>query len=257
MSQDQKPKTPKLPVVAATPKHPADAQTELTVAPVAAAAASKPEFPRRGDLRSGTAALLGGAALVAAGGLAHAKEAAPAAAQPAGSIDGNPLPKKAPKIKMTREGGGIGPSHMVWEAEDVEAFLNWKFAHDGHLDIKTAYALDLGDGMKITLDGYDPERNIGYEFMYGDDDSEFTDAAQKRLGEWMKDKKAAVLVINMTGTPDESTLSKKVAKFFALVKKSPPATGQIAAPEAAAPPPAAAAPPAQTANPPPKAPTKK
>src|SRR5690349_211467 len=112
--------------------------------------------------------MLGGAAMLAAGGLAHAQAkdaAAPAAPVPAGSIDGNPLPKKAPRIKMTREGGGIGPSHMVWEVEDVEAFLNWKFAHDGHLDIKTSYPLDLGDGMKVTLDGYDPERNIGYEFF--------------------------------------------------------------------------------------------
>jgi hypothetical protein len=213
----------KLPVVHAAKGTPADAQKELVVAPVAAAAASRPEFPRRGDLRRsqmGTA-VLGSAMLLATGGLAHAKDGGPKVS--AGSIDGTPLPKKAPKIKMTREGGGIGPSHMVWEAEDVEAFLNWKFAHDGHLDIKTAYSMDLGDGMTVTLDGFDPARNIGYEFMYGDDDQEFTDAAQAKLNDMMKAKKAAVLVINMTGTPDESTLSKKVAKFLATVKKNPPA----------------------------------
>ena len=147
---------------------------------------------------------------------------------------------------MKREGGGIGPSHVVWEVEDVEAFLNWKFAHDGHLDIKTAYALDLGDGMKVTLDGFDPQQNVGYEFFYGDDDQEFTDAAQARIADWMKNKKAAILLINMTGTPDESTLSKKVAKFFAQVKKNPPAAGMIAAPAAAAAPPAANPPPAPT-----------
>ena len=212
----------KLPIVKKASRTPAEEQRakSLAVSPVAAEAASKPGFPRRGDLRKSTA-LLGGAALLAMGGLAHAK-AASKTANP-GSIDGNPLPKKAPKIKMTREGGGIGPSHMVWEAEDVEAFLNWKFAHDGHLDIKTAYSMDLGDGMKVTLDGFDPNLNVGYEFMYGDDDQEFTDAAQAKLKDMMKAKKAAILVINMSGTPDESTLSKKVSAFLAQVKKNPPA----------------------------------
>lgn len=212
----------KLPVVPAKTSSPAQAQAakSLAVAPVRADQASKPEFPRKGDLRTGTA-LLGGAMLMAAGGLANAKAAAPKANP--GSIDGNPLPKKAPKIKIHREGGGIGPAQVVWEPEDVEAFLNWKFAHDGHLDIKTAYDLDLGDGMKVTLDGFDPNAMVGYEYVYGDDDETFNDKAVARLDEWMKAKKAAILVINMNGTPDESTLSKKVSKFFAAVKKNPPA----------------------------------
>jgi hypothetical protein len=218
----------KLPVVPARTQSPAEEQAarSLAVAPVRADQASRPEFPRKRELRTGTA-LLGGAMMMAAGGLAHAK--APAAKVNPGSIDGNPLPKKAPRIKMHREGGGIGPAQVVWEPEDVEAFLNWKFAHDGHLDIKTAYSLDLGDGMKVTLDGFDPKTNIGYEYVYGDDDSEFTDDAVKRLDQWMKDKKAAVLVIDMSGTPDESTLSRKVTKFLAQVKKHPPTVAGDAA----------------------------
>jgi hypothetical protein len=216
MSRDKK---KKLPVVTSSkPK------STLRAAPVSAETASRPEFPRRADLRKGSA-LVTGAAMLAAGGFAAAKDAA--APPKEGTVDGAAIAKKAPKIKMHREGGGIGPSQVVWEVEDVEAFLNWKFAHDGHLDIKTAYALDLGDGMKVTLDGYDPAANIGYEFVYGDDDEEFTDKAVARLGDWMKAKKAAVLVINMSGTPDESTLSKKVAKFFAAVKKNPPAAGPM------------------------------
>jgi hypothetical protein len=214
----------KLPVVKKSSRTPADEQRakSLAVAPVAAESASKPGFPRRGDLRKSTA-LLSGAALLAVGGsLAQAKAAGKSAVNP-GTIDGNPLPKKAPKIKLTREGGGIGPATVMWEAEDVEAFLNWHFAHDGHLDIKTAYAMDLGDGMKVTLDGFDPNLNVGYEFVYGDDTAEFTDAAVAKLKDMMKDKKAAVLVINMSGTPDESTLSKKVTQFLAQVKKNPPA----------------------------------
>ncbi len=212
----------KLPVVKKSSRTPAEEQRakSLAVAPVSAAAASKPGFPRRGDLRKSTA-LLSGAALLAVGGLAQAKGSAKAPNP--GTIDGNPLPKKAPRIKLTREGGGIGPATVMWEAEDVEAFLNWHFAHDGHLDIKTAYAMDLGDGMKVTLDGFDPNLNIGYEFVYGDDSEEFTDAAVAKLKDMMKDKKAAVLVINMSGTPDESTLAKKVTQFLAQVKKNPPA----------------------------------
>jgi hypothetical protein len=218
----------KLPIVKKSSRTPvpADAQraNQLAVSPVAAETASKPGFPRRGDLRTSTA-LLGGAMMLATGGLAHAK-AASKTANP-GTVDGNPLPKKAPKIKLTREGGGIGPATVMWEAEDVEAFLNWHFAHDGHLDIKTAYSMDLGDGTKVTLDGFDPTLNIGYEFVYGDDSEEFTDAAVAKLKDMMKAKKAAVLVINMSGTPDESTLSKKVSSFLAQVKKNPPTpTGQ-------------------------------
>ena len=216
----------KLPIVKKSSRTPAEEQRakSLAVSPVAAETASKPGFPRRGDLRKSTA-LLGGAMMLATGGLAHAK-AASKTANP-GTVDGNPLPKKAPKIKLTREGGGIGPATVMWEAEDVEAFLNWHFAHDGHLDIKTAYSMDLGDGTKVTLDGFDPNLNIGYEFVYGDDSEEFTDAAVAKLKDMMKAKKAAVLVINMSGTPDESTLSKKVSSFLAQVKKNPPTpTGQ-------------------------------
>jgi hypothetical protein len=221
----------KLPVVTSQTgkkKLPAEEQAAKSLAVAPVKAGSVPEFPRRGELKKGagkSAALLGGAMLVASGGAALAKDAGSKAVNP-GSIDGNPLPKKAPKIKMHREGGGIGPSMMVWEPEDVEAFLNWKFAHDGHLDIKTAYEMDLGDGMKVTLDGFDPNAMIGYEFVYGDDDEQFNDKAVAKLADMMKAKKAAVLVINMTGTPDESTLSKKVSKFFAAVKKNPPAGTQ-------------------------------
>jgi hypothetical protein len=214
----------KLPVVPPTKKSPAQAQKEqqLAVAPVRAEAASVPEFPRKRDIRK-AGALLGSAVLLATGGLASAKDSGKAAPNP-GTIDGNPIPKKAPKIKLTREGGGIGPAQVMWEAEDVEAFLNWHFAHDGHMDIKTAYSMDLGDGMKVTLDGFDPNLNVGYEFVYGDADTEeFSDAAQAKLKDMMKAKKAAVLVINMTGTPDESTLAKKVTTFLAQVKKNPPA----------------------------------
>jgi len=217
----------KLPVVTSKKKLPAEEQAAKSLAVAPVKGGSKPSFPKRGELSKG-AAILGGAMLVASGGAAFAKDAGSKAVNP-GSIDGNPLPKKAPKIKMHREGGGIGPSMMVWEPEDVEAFLNWKFAHDGHLDIKTAYEMDLGDGMKVTLDGFDEKAMIGYEFVYGDDDEQFNDKAVAKLADMMKAKKAAVLVINMTGTPDESTLSKKVSKFFAAVKKNPPGSTAVEA----------------------------
>ena len=122
----------KLPL-AGTPM-PAAAQKELVVKPVSAG--SRPEFPTRGELYR-KASLLGGATLLA-GSLAHADAPAPppppsppaqkqpapkpatvetpasaeliAAGTSAGSIDGKPLDKVAPKFKVYREGGGIGPA---------------------------------------------------------------------------------------------------------------------------------------------------
>jgi hypothetical protein len=138
-----------------------------------AKAGSRPEFPTRNELYR-KAGLLGGATLLA-GGIASAEPIAkpmPPTPKPAdttasiedGSINGKPLPKQAPKIRVYREGGGIGPSEDMWDLAEVENFIGWTMAKEGRLAIKTKYKLEY-DGLKLTLDGFDPDRNIGYAYI--------------------------------------------------------------------------------------------
>jgi len=253
--------TKKLPVVNDGGKRPPSAaQKELKVAPVAAAGASRPEFPRRSEVRRGVGLLAGGALLAAGVGAARAE--APAQGTPAmgkgSTVDGVAIAKKAPKIMIYRGGGGIGPSPDEYDVSEVEAFLAWQFAKQ-KLDITTNYAFDH-DGVKVQLDGYDPQRNIGYEFFSGGDWDEFTDALKAKLAQFQTDKKAAILLIDISGTPDASTLSKQVSKFFTKIKKTKPALGMLAkspVEEVKPPPtkpPATKTPPAKTPSPPPQMP---
>ena len=227
--------TKKLPVVNDGGKRPPSAaQVELKVAPVAAAGASRPEFPRRSDVRRGVGLIAGGA-LLATTGLAYAggeKQEAATAPKPAlgkgSTIDGVAIAKKTPKIMIYRGGGGIGPSSDEYDVAEVEAFLSWKFAKE-KLDIVSNYVLEH-DSVKITVNGYNPQRNIGYEFFSGNDWDEFSDEVKAKLTAWQTAKKAAILVIDISGTPDASTLSKLTAKFFKDIKKSKPAIGMLPKP---------------------------
>lgn len=245
----------KLPL-AGTPT-PASAQKELAVTPVAAG--SRPEFPTRGELYR-KASLLGGATLLA-GSLAHADAPAkpvpppppqkqampkqPPAETPtnpellaAGSIDGKPLDKVAPKFKVYREGGGIGPAEDMWNEEEVEAFINWTMAREGKLAIQTKYKLEL-DGTSLELDGFDPDKNVGYQYVDKLDyeaKQAFDKTVQKKLEKWQKDKKVAILFISIARNPDAATIKGKVIKFLNGVKKAPPQLGKLPSP----PPPATA-----------------
>lgn len=194
---------------------------------------SKPEFPTRSELyrKAGIGATL------LASGLAHgepqAKQAPPPAAQTAvsledGSINGKPLAKTQPKIKVYREGGGIGPAEDMWQLEDVEAFINWTMAKEGKLALKTKYALDF-DGTKLTLDGFDPERNIGYTYVdpHDPDRMQYTAGLRGKLEQWLKDRKAAILFIEVRRYPDAATLRGKVVKFLHAVAQQPPSPGKL------------------------------
>jgi len=231
----------KLPVVGKPT--PASSQRELAVKPVQAG--SRPEFPTRNELYR-KAGLIGGATLLA-GGLANAEPIAkpmPPQPKPAdtasieeGSINGKALVKAAPKIKVYREGGGIGPSEDMWNVADVENFMNWTMAKEGRLAIKTKYKLDY-DGTKVTLDGFDPDRNIGYVYVdpHDPERSQFTPAVRQKLDDWTKGGKLAVLFVEVKRYPDPAALKGKVIKFLHAVQKSPPTTGKI--PTQAATPPA-------------------
>ena len=248
--------TKKLPVLGKPT--PASSQRDLAVTPVAAG--SRPEFPTRGELYR-KASLLGGATLLA-GSLAHADAPAKPAPPPpapqkqampkqvpaeppanpellaAGSIDGKPLDKVAPKFKVYREGGGIGPAEDMWNEEEVEAFINWTMAREGKLAIQTKYKLEL-DGTSLELDGFDPDKNVGYQYVDKLDyeaKQAFDKTVQKKLEQWQKDKKVAILFISTARNPDAATIKGKVIKFLNGVKKAPPQLGKLPSPPPAAPP---------------------
>jgi len=263
----------KLPVL--SKPMPAATQRELSVKPVAKG--SRPEFPTRSDLYR-KAGVLGGASLLVGGigGVASAdmqkapappppppQQSRPAPEKPMptpnaemkdGSVDGQPLAKAAPKFKVYREGGGIGPAEDMWQEADVEAFINWTMAKEGKLNIQTNYKFEY-DGTSFDLDGFDAERNVGYEYVDKlDYDKEyFTKEVKAKFDRWMKEKKVAILFIEIKKNPDAATIKGKVLKFLAAVKKTPPATGKLAgavpASQVAAPP--APPPPMKPASPPP------
>jgi hypothetical protein len=236
----------KLPVV--SKPMPAATQRELAVKPVAAG--SKPEFPTRKAMYR-NAGIIGGATLLAAGGVASAGDGKPVPpppppqqqAKPAdtapnptpnvelkdGSVDGQPLAKTAPKFKVYREGGGIGPAEDMWQESDVEAFINWTMAKEGKLNIKTNYKFEY-DGTSFDIDGFDEQNNVGYEYVdkLDYDKDYFTKEVRAKFDKWMKEKKAAILFIEIKKNPDTATIKGKVLKFLAAVKKAPPAPGKLA-----------------------------
>lgn len=238
----------KLPVV--SKPMPAASQRELAVKPVAAG--GKPEFPTRKAMYT-KAGLIGGATMLA-GGVASAGDAkAPPppppspqqqAAKPApnekapmpnpettaGTVDGQALAKTAPKFKVYRDGGGIGPAEDMWDVSEVEAFINWTMAKEGKLNIKTNYKFEY-EGVSFDIDGFDPEKNVGYEYVdkLDYDRDYFTKEVKAKFDKWMKEKKAAILYLEIKKNPDTATIKGKVLKFLAAVKKTPPAAGKLAA----------------------------
>jgi hypothetical protein len=217
--------TKKLPVI--SKPVPAQSQRDLRVAPVTKGSA--PEFPTRSALYR-KAGVIGTATLLA-GGLAHAdvpvNKPVPQTARIAGeastggSIDGKPLSKAAPKIKVYRDGGGIGPAEDMWTVEDVEAFLSWTMAREGKLEIKTKQKF-ARDGVSLVLDGFDAKQNIGYIYIDGHDPqrSQITPAVRTQLETWRKAKQVSILLIDVKRYPDAAALKGKVIKFLHDVRKA-------------------------------------
>jgi hypothetical protein len=228
---------------------PAQTQTELSAKPVAAG--SRPTFPKRNDLYRKVGILGSGATAILAGGIATADtppagkkapppnpvtqqtEPAPPPSKPdpalaMGSVDGKALDlKHAPSFKVYRSGGGIGPPEDMWEAQEVEAFLNYNMAKEGKLAIQSNYKFDF-DGVSVTLQGYDPVKKVGYAYADKmEDGSAFTKEVTTKLADWQKSKKVAILFIDQKKSPDQATLKGKVVKFLAAVKKAPPADGPL------------------------------
>ena len=215
----------KLPVI--SKPVPAQTQRELNVAPVKKGSA--PEFPTRGDLYR-KAGVLGTATLLATGlayGDVPAKKPQPpttpiaAEASTGGSIDGKPLPKLAPRIKVFRDGGGIGPAEDMWTVEDVEAFISYTMAREGKLEIATKHKF-ARDGVSLVLDGFDVKQNIGYIYIDSHDPqrSQITPAVRTQLETWRKAKTVSILLIDVKRYPDAAALKGKVIKFLHDLRKS-------------------------------------
>ena len=138
---------------------------------------------------------------------------------PDGSVDGQELAKQAPKFKVYREGGGIGPAEDMWEPTEVEAYISWQMAKEGKLNLQSQYKYE-----DLQLDAFDPDKNVG--FIYTDKLEGGSDAVSKdmrdKIDSLMKSKKAAILLIDQKKNPDAATLKGKILKFMAAVKKTPP-----------------------------------
>jgi hypothetical protein len=217
----------KLPMAKAVP---ADNHKGLAVAPVSQHGTGGPEFPTRKDLYR----KVGVGATLLASGLASAEPQARKPAPPpqqiadtrdleSGSINGAALAKAMPTIKVFRSGGGIGPAEDMWQIEDVEAYLSWTMAKEGRLALKTKYKLDL-EGQKLVLDGYDPAAKIGYVYVDKNDPERdaMTAPVKAKLAQWMKDRKVAILYIDVKRVPDQATLRGKVIKFLHETAMNPP-----------------------------------
>ena len=214
----------KLPMAKAVP---ADKHKGLVAAPVKAA--SRPEFPTRKELYR----KVGVGATLLASGLASAEPQAKKPAPPqqiaetrdleSGSINGQALARAMPTIKMFRNGGGIGPPEDMWQIEDVEAYLSWTMAKEGRLALQTKYKLDF-EGTKLVLDGYDPTAKIGYVYVDKNDPdrSALSGPMKAKLDQWMKDRKTAILWIDVKRVPDQATLRGKVVKFLHEASLNPP-----------------------------------
>ncbi len=138
---------------------------------------------------------------------------------PDGSVDGQELAKQAPKFKVYREGGGIGPAEDMWEPTEVEAYIGWQMAKEGKLNLQTQYK--YGD---LQLDAFDPDKHVG--FIYTDKLEGGSEAVTKdmrdKIDSLMKSNQVAILLIDQKKNPDAATLKGKILKFMAAVKKSPP-----------------------------------
>jgi hypothetical protein len=215
----------KLPVI--SKPSPAQTQRELSVAPVKKGSA--PEFPTRGDLYR-KAGVLGTATLLATG-LAYGDvpvNKQPPPTQPiaseasmGGSIDGKALPKLAPRIKVYRSGGGIGPAEDMWTVEDVEAFVSYTMAREGKLEIATKAKFSL-DGVNLILDGFDAKQKIGYIYIDTHDPqrSLITPAVRAQIETWRKAKTVSILLLDVKRYPDAAALKGKVIKFLVDLRKS-------------------------------------
>lgn len=144
---------------------------------------------------------------------------------PDGSIDGQALAAQQPKFKVYREGGGIGPAEDMWEPTEVEAYIAWQMAKEGKLNLQSQYKYDAG-GTQLELDAFDPDKNVGFLYvdkLEGGSDAVTADTRTK-IDALMKDKKAAILLIDQKKNPDAATLKGKILKFMAAVKKAPPSS---------------------------------
>ena len=72
-------------------------------------------------------------------------------------------------------------------------------------------------------------KNVGYEYVdkLDSDSDAFTKEVRAKFDSWMKEKKVAILFIEVKKNPDAATLKGKIVKFLNTVKKAPMTPGAL------------------------------
>lgn len=97
------------------------------------------------------------------------------------------------------------------------ALLKERFTKAGY-SIQENFAYEV-DGVTVHLDGFDPERKVGYEFLTtaAGDREELTPAVVEALEARAEDGKAWILLIDEIEAPEESDLAMAAERFLEQV----------------------------------------
>lgn len=97
------------------------------------------------------------------------------------------------------------------------ALLKERFQKAGY-QIQENYAYPVA-GVTVHLDGYDPERSVGYEFLTtaAGDREEMTPAVIEALEAGAEDGTAWVLLVDEVEAPEEDDLKLAADRFLELV----------------------------------------
>lgn len=102
------------------------------------------------------------------------------------------------------------------------ALLKERFEKAGFV-IQEGYRLDE-EGLRIELDGFDPGRRVGYEYVTAEagDPWEVTPAVVDRLGERMERGELFVLVVDEEEAADAETLAFAADRFLERLRSLRP-----------------------------------
>lgn len=95
---------------------------------------------------------------------------------------------------------------MLSEA-DGRTVLKEAFESQGYA-IQVNYSLDVG-GVRVELDGYDPEARVGYEYITSQDG-----LSAEELEQLMEQRHCELFLIDEKIVPDAPTLLDAVWRFF-------------------------------------------
>lgn len=104
--------------------------------------------------------------------------------------------------------------------DDARALLTTRFTTAG-ISLVADYPFQRDD-LAVTLDGYDPERKIGFAYLsHADADvvTDFDEATELAFQELARDGVAQVLVVHDSDTPNADVLERRIDAFFAALQR--------------------------------------